>query len=71
MNILSLGFSFGDGMQVAAVALAGRALGQKRPDIAVLYGQVCQRIGLIISIGLSAFLLFFGDNAMEIYFDNP
>ncbi|EFR30931.1 MATE family efflux transporter [Eremococcus coleocola] len=71
MNILSLGFSFGDGMQVAAVALAGRALGQKRPDIAVLYGHVCQRIGLIISIGLSAFLLFFGENVMEIYFDNP
>ena len=35
MNILSISFSFGDGMQVAAVALIGRSLGEKRPQLAL------------------------------------
>ena len=68
MNILSLGFSFGDGMQVAAVALAGRSLGEENPDLAIKYGYICQRIGLIISILLSIFLLIFGRNIMSLYF---
>ena len=32
MNVMSLSFSFGDGMQVAAVALIGRSLGEEKPD---------------------------------------
>ena len=32
MNILGLTFSFGDGMQVAAVALIGRSLGERLPQ---------------------------------------
>lgn len=68
MNILSLGFSFGDGMQVAAVALAGRSLGEKNTGLAIKYGHVCQRIGLGISILLSIFLFVFGRNIMGLYF---
>lgn len=70
MNILSLGFSFGDGMQVAAVALTGMALGEKNPEEAVKLGKICQRIGLFISIGLSLFLFIFGREIMEIFFKN-
>ncbi len=68
MNILSLGFSFGDGMQVAAVALAGRSLGENKPDLAIKYGYICQRIGFVISIILSILLLAFGKNIMALYF---
>ena len=68
MNILSIGFSFGDGMQVAAVALAGSALGEQKPEEARLYGKVCQRIGFMISIAMSLFLLLFGRAVMSIYF---
>ncbi len=71
MNILSLGFSFGDGMQVAAVALAGRSLGQKRADLAITYARVSQHIGLIISVGLSLILFFFGRDIMGLYFTDP
>ncbi|MCR8968415.1 MATE family efflux transporter [Facklamia sp. 7083-14-GEN3] len=71
MNILGLGFSFADGMQVAAVALAGKALGEEKPKVAIEFGQICQRIGLIISIILSAFLFFFGRDIMGIYFKDP
>lgn len=33
MNIMSLSFSFGDGLQSAAVALIGYSLGAKDPDM--------------------------------------
>ncbi len=59
MNIMGLSFSFGDGLQAAAVALIGRSLGEKKPDKAKEYGSVCQMIGGIISVAL-AVLYFFG-----------
>ena len=69
MNILSISFSFGDGMQVAAVALIGRSLGEKRPQLARLYGQICQRIGNVISLAVSLFFLLGGRFLYQIYFD--
>lgn len=39
MNIMSLSFAFGDGLQSAAVALIGRSLGAKKPDLAKEYGR--------------------------------
>ncbi|NEW63777.1 MATE family efflux transporter [Facklamia sp. 253] len=71
MNLLSLGFSFGDGMQVAAVALSGRALGKGDHEEAINFGHICQRIGLVMSILLSIFLFVFGHQIMGLYFDNP
>lgn len=59
MNIMGLSFSFGDGLQAAAVALIGRSLGEKRPDKAQEYGRVCQMIGGIVSV-LLALIYFFG-----------
>lgn len=53
MQFLSLSFAFGDGMQVAAVALTGRALGSGDKDMAYKYAHVSQRIGLTMSIILS------------------
>ena len=38
MNIMSLSFAFGDGLQATAVALIGRSLGAKDPDLAKEYG---------------------------------
>ena len=63
MNIMGLTFSFGDGLQVAAVALIGRSLGEGSPDRAQEYGKVCRRIGLSISLVL-AVLYFFGGEAL-------
>ncbi|MBS4462549.1 MATE family efflux transporter [Aerococcaceae bacterium zg-B36] len=71
MNLLSLGFSFGDGMQVAAVALSGRSLGKGDYEEAINFGHICQRIGLVMSILLSIFLFVFGHQIMGLYFDNP
>ncbi len=52
MNIMSISFSFGDGLSVAAVALVGQSLGQKRTDLAKIYGAICQRMGLLFAIML-------------------
>lgn len=71
MNFLSLGFSFGDGMQVAAVALIGRSLGEKMPGKAKTYGQLCQQVGLAISIVLALFMLFGGRLAFSFFFQDP
>ncbi len=60
MNTMSLSFSFGDGMQVAAVTLIGQSLGQKKPELAKNYGTICQRIGNLISIVLSVTYLLCG-----------
>ena len=68
MNVMNLSFSFGDGMQVAAVALCGRSLGEKRPDLAVMYGTICQRIGNMISIVLSILYLALGNWYFHLYF---
>ena len=68
MNILGLGFSFADGMQVAAVALTGEALGAGQKKEAREYGGICQRIGFLISIGLAVLLLVGGRWFYSLYF---
>ncbi len=71
MNILGLGFSFADGMQVAAIALSGEALGANMKERARQYGTICQRIGFVISVILSVLLLLFGRWFYGLYFTEP
>ena len=68
MNVMSLSFSFGDGMQVAAVTLIGQSLGRKEPDMAKKYGTICQRVGNLISIILSMLYLLGGEAFFRAYF---
>lgn len=68
MNVMSLSFSFGDGMQVAAVALIGRSLGEEKPKMAELYGFICQRMGNMIAFTLSAAYLLLGGAIFGLYF---
>lgn len=68
MNILGLTFSFGDGMQVAAVALIGRSLGEKSPEKAKLYGKTCRMIGLGISIVLAVIYFLGGETLYRLFF---
>ena len=69
MNILGLTFSFGDGMQVAAVALIGRSLGEGSPEKAKLYGKTCRRIGLCISCALAVIYFFGGEMLYRLFFE--
>lgn len=71
MNVMNLAFSLGDGMQAAAVALIGRSLGERKPDQAKKFGAFCQRIGLSISLVLSALLILFGRFYYGLFFREP
>lgn len=68
MNILGLTFSFGDGMQVAAVALIGRSLGEGSLDKAKAYGKTCRMIGLGISCVLAVVYFFGGEWLYHLFF---
>ena len=49
MTLLGLIYTVGDGLSVATSALVGQNLGKKRPDHALVYGKISQRIGWIFS----------------------
>lgn len=59
-NIMSLSFSFGDGLSIAASSLVGQQLGAKRPDMATIYGKVGQRMASAISCVIFFVFLFGG-----------
>ena len=69
MNIMGLSFSFGDGMQVAAVTLIGQSLGQKNTELAKKYGTICQRIGNLIYGVLWVLYLLLGEWFYGLYFE--
>lgn len=69
LNVMSLSFSFGDGLSVAAVALIGRSLGEKKPDRAKQYGNVCLVFGLAISVVLAMAYIAFGRPFYELFFE--
>ncbi len=60
MNVMSISFSFGDGLQVAAVTLIGQSLGAGEPQKAKQFGNLCQGIGLCFSLILAVFYLTMG-----------
>lgn len=57
MQLLSITFTFGDGLGVAGTALVGQNLGRKRPDLSMLYGKICQRYAMLISFVLGALII--------------
>lgn len=69
MNIMGLTFSFGDGMQVAAVALIGKSLGERKPENAKRYGKVCQMIGLCISFVIAIVYFLGGEALYRLFFE--
>ena len=68
MNIMPLSFAFGDGLQSTAVALIGRSLGAKKPDLAKEYGRTCRLIGAGIAVCLVAIYLFGGRWLYSLFF---
>ncbi len=60
MNILSLSFAVGNGISIAVVALVGQSLGEGRPDMARLYGHLCQKMGLLFSVTMALSYTIFG-----------
>ena len=71
MNLMSLSFSFGDGLSAAAIALVGQSLGAKRVDLARVYGSISQRIGVLFSVCLSVIFLTLGRAIYSLFSSDP
>ena len=71
MNMMSISFSIGDGLSVAAVTLIGQSLGRKRPDLAKIYGSIAQRIGLICALFISIIYILWGRQIFHAFDSNP
>jgi len=71
INILSLSFSIGEGLSLAAASLVGQNMGAKRPDLSTIYGKALQRMSLIYSVALMLVFQFFGRGLMMIFSDIP
>lgn len=69
MNIMGLSFSFGDGLQAAAVALIGRSLGAGDERLAKEYGSICRFFGILISVCLAVIYLFGARPLMGLFFE--
>lgn len=69
MNIMGLSFSFGDGLQAAAVALIGRSLGAGDEKLAREYGSICRMFGTFISVCLVLVYFFGARPLMSLYFE--
>lgn len=69
MNIMSLSFSFGDGLQSTAVALIGRSLGEKKPELAKEYGKICRMLGGCASVVLAVVYFFGGEMLYRMFFE--
>ena len=69
MQFLSLSFTFGDGLAVAATSLVGQMLGQKRPDLATIYGKCAQRIALCSAFVLATIISLFRTPLVGIFLD--
>lgn len=68
MNIMGLSFSFGDGLQAAAVALIGRSLGAGDENLAKEYGRICRMFGGIISAFLAVVYFVGAGSLMHLFF---
>lgn len=71
MNIMHLSFSVGNGLAIASTALVGRSLGQKRTDLAKLYGKSVQHIGRVFAIILALITFVLRYQFISLYSDDP
>lgn len=69
-QFLSLSFSFADGLGIAGTALVGQMLGQKRKDLAYVYGTLAQRFALVVSLCIASGCIF-GRAPLVSLFINP
>lgn len=67
MNLMVISFAVGDGLSIANSALIGQSLGAKRPDVAMAYGKITQRIGLSLAIILSSMLFIFRRQVLTLF----
>ena len=71
MNFLSLSWCCGDGFQVASTALAGQSLGARRPDKAVIFCNIGQRVVFFVALTFSILMITLRRQIMSLYSSTP
>ncbi len=71
MQMMQLSFSIGNGLSIATSSLVGQSLGAKRKDLALIYGKVSQRLGLIAAISLSLLIIIFRVQFIGFFTEDP
>ncbi len=71
MNVMTISFGLGDGLQVASSTLVGQSLGAKRSDLAIVYGKVLQRIGMIMSVVMGLAIALFRVQILHLFSQDP
>ncbi|MGI6690740.1 MAG: MATE family efflux transporter [Christensenellales bacterium] len=69
MQFLGITFSFSDGLGIASTSLVGQNLGAKRPDLALLYGKIGQRLALVVSLAIASLTVLFRDPLTALFID--
>jgi len=69
MQCLSLSFTFADGLAVAGTSLVGQMLGQKRPDLSVMYGKCSQRLALTVALILASTIVVLREPIVSIFLE--
>lgn len=70
MLLLSLAYSFGNGISTAALALAGSSIGAKDIALAKKYSSATQKISLCVALSISVILILFGGSIFRFYFND-
>ncbi len=71
MQLMSLSFSFGDGLSVATSSLVGQSLGAKRKDMAIIYSKLTQRVGNVAGITLGLIMVTFRTQLISLFTTDP
>ena len=71
LQMMSLSFSVGDGLSIATSSLVGQSLGAKRKDLAIIYGKVSQRLGMIAAFILSIIIVIFRSQFVGFFTRDP
>lgn len=70
MNIQQLSFTTGMAFGTAATTLVGQCIGRKRIDLGKVYVTLTQKMGLIVSLAIAAFMFFCGKLLAGLYSDD-
>lgn len=71
MNIMTISFGFGDGLQIADTSLVGQSMGRNRVDMAKVYTAVIKRIGIVVAIVLSLLIVLLSDQIAGLFTTDP
>jgi len=71
MQLMSLSFSFGEGLSVATSSLVGQSLGARRKDMAMIYSKLTQRLGNLAGITLGMMMIIFRSQLIGLFTTDP